>query len=44
MRWFTYNWQLKLLALGLSVFLWLVLHYKAPVRTPLPPMAWPASK
>jgi hypothetical protein len=42
MNWLKNNWQLKLMALGLALFLWLVLHYSAPVTSlSVPSAGWP---
>jgi hypothetical protein len=31
MNWFRHNWQLKLTALGMAVFLWLAVRWSGPV-------------
>jgi hypothetical protein len=40
MNWFRHNWQLKLLAFVLALFLWLVLYLNPPASGPQSDL-WP---
>jgi hypothetical protein len=40
MNWFRDNWQIKLMAFSLALFLWLVLYLNPPVSD-FRPTAWP---
>lgn len=45
MDWMKHNWQIKLVALALAVFLWLVLHITTPVNPPwVEPGDWPSGR
>lgn len=41
MNWLRDNWELKLVALSLALFLWLVLYLNPPSVADFRPAAWP---